>query len=155
MLRPRCRARRPHAWREIQTAREVETAGADHLVELTADLAHTVLSTLRRIASDSAIQRRLPPFSRVEIRHGGFRSNISVSASFVWRYLGGSTMTPFSIALAQGSRPSPGRRATFYTPRCRSNNSGCAASAAGAPETSAFGGTAHRLDLLPAHPSRE
>jgi hypothetical protein len=37
---------RPHAWREIQTAREVETAGADHLVELTADPAHTVLSML-------------------------------------------------------------------------------------------------------------
>jgi hypothetical protein len=44
--RPHCRVHRPHGWREIQTAREVETAGADHLVELTADLAHTVLLML-------------------------------------------------------------------------------------------------------------
>src|SRR3981081_1868882 len=32
---------------------------------------------------------------RVEVWRGGFRSNISVSASFVWRCLSGSTMTPF------------------------------------------------------------
>src|SRR5215216_3779327 len=32
---------------------------------------------------------------RVEVWRGGFVSNISVSASFVWRCLSGSTMTPF------------------------------------------------------------
>ena len=32
---------------------------------------------------------------RVEMWRGGCRSNISVSASFVWRCLSGSTMTPF------------------------------------------------------------
>jgi hypothetical protein len=63
MSRPRCRVHRPHARREIQTAREVETAGADHLVELTADLAHSSID-VKRIASDSAIQRRLPPLCR-------------------------------------------------------------------------------------------
>src|SRR6266516_1744052 len=36
-----------------------------------------------------------PVFGRVEVWRGGFRSNISVSASFVWRCLSGSTMTPF------------------------------------------------------------
>ena len=32
---------------------------------------------------------------RVEMWRGSFRSNISVAASFVWRCLSGSTMTPF------------------------------------------------------------
>ena len=32
---------------------------------------------------------------RVEMWRGGFRLNISVSASFVWRCLSGSAMTPF------------------------------------------------------------
>src|SRR6202040_393410 len=32
---------------------------------------------------------------RVEMWRGGCRSNISVSASFVWRCLSGATMTPF------------------------------------------------------------
>src|SRR5215211_3485438 len=32
---------------------------------------------------------------RVEVWRGGFRSNISVTAPFVWRCLSGSTMAPF------------------------------------------------------------
>src|ERR1700693_5951371 len=32
---------------------------------------------------------------RVEMWRGGFRPNISVAASFVWRCLSGSAMTPF------------------------------------------------------------
>ena len=32
---------------------------------------------------------------RVEMWRGGCRSNISVSASFVWRCLSGATVTPF------------------------------------------------------------
>src|ERR1035437_1759653 len=32
---------------------------------------------------------------RVEMWRGGFRQNISVAASFVWRCLNGSTMAPF------------------------------------------------------------
>ena len=36
-----------------------------------------------------------PGLGRVEVWRGGFRSNISVSASFIWRCLSGSTMTPF------------------------------------------------------------
>src|SRR6202040_847258 len=41
---------------------------------------------------------RLPKGSgigRVEMWRGGCRKNISVAASFVWRCLSGSTMTPF------------------------------------------------------------
>ncbi len=34
-------------------------------------------------------------FGRVEMWRGGFRPNISVAASFVWRCLSGSAMTPF------------------------------------------------------------
>ncbi len=40
---------------------------------------------------------RLDPVAngRVEMWRGGFRLHISVSASFVWRCLSGSTVTPF------------------------------------------------------------
>ena len=34
-------------------------------------------------------------FGKVEMWRGGFRPNISVAASFVWRCLSGSAMTPF------------------------------------------------------------
>src|SRR6267378_6390957 len=34
-------------------------------------------------------------YGRVEVWRGGCRSNISVTAPFVWRCLTGSTMTPF------------------------------------------------------------
>ena len=37
----------------------------------------------------------LHSLGRVEMWRGGFRSNISVAASFVWRCLSGSTMAPF------------------------------------------------------------
>src|SRR5580692_11114872 len=38
---------------------------------------------------------------RVEMWRGGCRSNISVSASFVWRCLSGATMTRFHIPLIE------------------------------------------------------
>src|SRR5712672_3693921 len=36
-----------------------------------------------------------PAYGRVEMWRGGCRPDISVAASFVWRCLSGSTMTPF------------------------------------------------------------
>src|SRR5271169_1296128 len=43
------------------------------------------------VALDTAAAR----IGRVEMWRGGCRSNISVSAPFVWRCLSGSTMAPF------------------------------------------------------------
>ena len=76
---------------------------------------------------------------RVEMWRGGCRSNISVSASFVWRCLSGATMTPFPHpshrtghedfphpALGQDFTPSPtARRAQAGTgARARSTRKG-------------------------------
>ena len=76
---------------------------------------------------------------KVEMWRGGCRSNISVSASFVWRCLSGSTMTPFPHpshrtghedfphpALGQDFTPSPtARRAQAGTgARARSTRKG-------------------------------
>src|SRR6202790_4204888 len=47
-------------------------------------------------ANSPSIARRGTVISgRVEMWRGGCRLNISVAASFVWRCLSGSTMTPF------------------------------------------------------------
>ena len=51
----------------------------------------TSASTSRGHAS----HRLWPASCKVEMWRGGCRSNISVSASFVWRCLSGATMTPF------------------------------------------------------------
>ena len=82
----------------------------------------------------------LPPLMcKVEMWRGGCRSNISVSASFVWRCLSGATMTPFPHpshrtghedfphpALGQDFTPSPtARRAQAGTgARARSTRKG-------------------------------
>ena len=57
-------------------------------------------ATSRSLQFDVLACRRAPaicqaPTGRVEMWRGGCRSNISVAASFVWRCLSGSTMTPF------------------------------------------------------------
>src|SRR6202790_1692863 len=43
----------------------------------------------------SRLHVRTSQFGRVEMWRGGFRLNISVAASFVWRCLSGSAVTPF------------------------------------------------------------
>ncbi len=72
---------------------------------------------------------RLEGIGRVEVWRGGFRSNISVAASFVWRCLSGPTMAPFPHpahrtghadfphpALGQNFTPSPtARRAPSWS----------------------------------------
>src|SRR5262249_5421203 len=57
----------------------------------------TVSTHNRHAPSHSARDERalLVTQGRVEMWRGGGRSNISVSASFVWRCLTGSTVTPF------------------------------------------------------------
>ena len=82
---------------------------------------------------------RCDAMCRVEMWRGGCRSNISVSASFVWRCLSGATMTPFPHpshrtghedfphpALGQDFTPSPtARRAQAGTgARARSTRKG-------------------------------
>src|SRR5262245_17396730 len=59
-------------------------------------MAHRDLASRSHVcnAAESG-QTRTDANGRVEMWRGGGRSNISVSASFVWRCLIGSTVTPF------------------------------------------------------------
>jgi hypothetical protein len=50
---------------------------------------------------------------RVEMRRGGCRSNISVSASFVWRCLSSATMTPLARQSGPGRCQSDGEKPPF------------------------------------------
>src|SRR5216684_8993510 len=79
---------------------------------------------LRRAPFSGVAQKTFAQyFGRVEMWRGGFRLHISVSASFVWRCLSGSTVAPFSHpahrtgranlshpALGQDFTPSPTAR---------------------------------------------
>ena len=89
------------AWSDRRSSLPPHTVRAISSSLLPASAANRIWARLSlRAASLAPAQHRsqliafgLAQFGRVEVWRGGFRSNISVSASFVWRCLSGSTMT--------------------------------------------------------------
>ena len=79
---------------------EIVIFSGDHRGWCHVGLAHRVVRCAAAARQLLEVKKSAPrvqnvAIGRVEMWRGGFRPNISVAASFVWRCLSGSTMTPF------------------------------------------------------------